>query len=276
MKTKSLFFELFIHNPEYMPHILQDPEYYGWDYVSSNIYSYKYWEPYITKIFLEIFECVPKDSVKFIDIGAHIGWYSLLAATNKLNVYAFEPVSKNYDCFKQTILDQNLSDWITLYKLGLNNKPIEMDFQLLSNNTGACGRSLTCEPHYIIGLERVKLTTLDIALDGNTTPLIVKIDAEEMELEVLQGAKNQVKYIDFLMIEIADKNIDVVCKLLVDYGFKYCLLVSSDQKIKDEDKSDFWINKHSYLKNRDYYFDLASFKPIGSQVNLFCLKKLWL
>tara|TARA_B110000879_G_scaffold209251_1_gene296532 strand:- start:692 stop:1132 length:441 start_codon:yes stop_codon:yes gene_type:complete len=56
----------------------------------------------------------------FIDIGAHLGFYSI-NLSNTLKVYSFEPIKKNFDQLKSNILINNF-DNIHIFNLALSNK----------------------------------------------------------------------------------------------------------------------------------------------------------
>jgi hypothetical protein len=74
------------------------------DLVSYRIYNYHCWEPFQTEITVELFHKLKNKT--FIDIGAHIGYYSLFALFHNFNVKAYE---QNYDIFQ--ILHSNLSSF---------------------------------------------------------------------------------------------------------------------------------------------------------------------
>lgn len=59
------------------------------DTVSATIASEGIWEPCETSLVLDICQSAPSDSL-ILDIGAQIGWYSLLAASQGVNAIAFD------------------------------------------------------------------------------------------------------------------------------------------------------------------------------------------
>lgn len=74
------------------------------DLVSHCIYNDHCWEPFQTEITIELFKKL-KNKI-FIDIGAHIGYYSLFAIFHKFKVKAYE---QNSNIFQ--ILHSNLSSY---------------------------------------------------------------------------------------------------------------------------------------------------------------------
>ena len=70
------------------------------DTVSRHIEASKMWEPRATAILRESL----KVGDIFIDAGAHIGYYSLLAASLGDTVYAFEPSGNNFQYLMKNII----------------------------------------------------------------------------------------------------------------------------------------------------------------------------
>ena len=65
-------------------------------------------------------EIKKNDISTFIDIGAHLGFYSI-NLSNNLNVYSFEPIKKNFNQLKSNVLINNF-DNIHIFNLALSNK----------------------------------------------------------------------------------------------------------------------------------------------------------
>ena len=65
------------------------------EYISKYIRDNNTWEPLTTEIILELLKENTPDTV-FVDIGANIGYFSMLAASKNFPVVAFEPVEANY------------------------------------------------------------------------------------------------------------------------------------------------------------------------------------
>ena len=72
------------------------------DAKASGLVLTGYWEKYET----ELFKKVVKEGMTVVDIGAHIGYYTLIAANlagKKGKVYAFEPEAENYSLLVKNI-----------------------------------------------------------------------------------------------------------------------------------------------------------------------------
>ena len=136
----------------------------------------------------------------FIDVGANIGFYSVLAARRGASVKAFEPTPD-----ARAVLERNAF---------LNG--VECD---VSVREAACG-SASGSARFTIGLDidnhlasaddpsavAIEMTTLDQEVsDAVTGQLMLKVDAEGHEVEVLGGAGELIsKYRPVVLVEVYD------------------------------------------------------------------------
>ena len=143
------------------------------------------YEPETTRLF----QSVVKPGMTFIDVGAHVGYYSLLAARQvgpEGKVFAFEPEPVNYSLLVKNVeLNeyQNISPipeavsssngFSTLFVSALDSGRNSVFHHGLPEN----------------GSVQVATTTLDAFLEERGWPKvdIIKIDVEGAELDVLGG-----------------------------------------------------------------------------------------
>jgi FkbM family methyltransferase len=83
-----------------------------------------------------VHEILKKDKLLFIDIGANIGYYSLLAASIGIKCIAFEPIQKNYRLFEKSIKQNNFQHLIKLYKIALGEEHKMVEFNIINHNMG--------------------------------------------------------------------------------------------------------------------------------------------
>ena len=150
------------------------------DAKASGLVLTGYWEKYETELLKKIIE----EGMTVVDIGAHIGYYTLIAANlvgEKGKVYAFEPEPENY-----SLLVKNIE--INGYK---NVVPVK---KAVSNKIGTTKLFLgTAALHSIIDSEgnkksiEVQTTTLDDFFNKNEKIDVIKIDAEGAEYMIFQG-----------------------------------------------------------------------------------------
>ena len=127
----------------------------------------------------------------FIDIGAHIGLYTLPAALKLKNgkVYAFEPGLINYKILKQHIIMNELVNVDALnFLVGDENKTIK--FFEDNNSVSPKNSIVMIEKISSYSTTKKKQISLDSYFGGkDINPDIIKIDVEGAELLVLEGAK---------------------------------------------------------------------------------------
>ena len=145
----------------------------------------------------------------FLDIGSNIGTYCFLMAPKGLPCYAFEPVKENFEALMTNIRLNKLEDKIHPFPFGLGSEIMDADFIFEPMNTGASHlakfHSYVENKGEIGQQEKVKIKTLDSLLDQlqlkKEDKVLLKIDAEGMELDIIKGG---IKFIsnqpEFLMI----------------------------------------------------------------------------
>lgn len=139
-------------------------------------------EPYKTEAFLQHFS---KGEI-FFDIGAHIGYFSAIAAQingDQGKIFAFEPRPMNADFFRRH-MKVNGFDNVVLFQAAVGDKDGEVMFD--SAKGSATGR-VTAE-----GDLPVKQVSVDRMISESILPLptFVKIDVEGGEIDVLKGLEN--------------------------------------------------------------------------------------
>lgn len=124
----------------------------------------------------------------FVDVGANWGWYSLLAASRpgfKGVVHAFEPFPSTFADLQGVVRSAGLDHRVTCHDeaLGASSGESTMAFSDgIQSGLARLGEA---------GGVKIRLATLDsLALPS---PDVIKIDAEDHELEVLQGAAQTIE-----------------------------------------------------------------------------------
>jgi FkbM family methyltransferase len=192
------------------------------EWIDSQIYFTGYYEVYET-LWLQN-RLLPGQV--FIDVGANIGYYSLIAAKavgHHGKVICFEPLDRNYKCLKENLELNNFSNIITINKaLSFQSDVLKLHFDPTEKNAGMAqvneGGSFSIEAitldHYFINQN---------ALDVHC----IKIDIEGHEYEALQGMEATLrKFKPMLMIEFDDlvfqdrKNtIELSWMFLIELGY---------------------------------------------------------
>ena len=168
-------------------------------------------------------ESFPKGSV-FVDVGANIGSYSLLAAKlKKTTTYAFEPQALNFAELCTNIYLNNLSNRITPYNIALTDTTKFDLFRLSDMIPGAADNAFaeearTGETGITQGCYGTKLDNLFI--EGVIEqPDYIKIDVDGAELNVLYGASIVLQNAKEVQVELRKKNADQAEKFLNKLGY---------------------------------------------------------
>ncbi len=153
-----------------------------------------------------------KESI-FFDIGANIGLYSIYAAeTKNANVYAFEPSFFNLEFLARNIFYNNLNQKINIIPLALNSSIGINNFNLSTTEWGGALSSFDksydksgkeMKPEFTYKTLGFNLDTLSDLL-GVTNADYIKIDVDGLEHIILQGAKNVLKNVKEILIEVND------------------------------------------------------------------------
>jgi FkbM family methyltransferase len=164
-----------------------------------------------------------KEGDIFIDIGANLGLFTLIAARcvgNKGSVYAFEPCSRT---FKRLLENVELNHFanVSCYQLALSDHAGQREMTILSNGFDAWN-SLTHTSRNPFATQRVDCITWDDfskqhGLLGSVTML--KIDVEGWEKNVILGGAEALSRKDapLLQVEFSDatsRAAKITCKEL--------------------------------------------------------------
>jgi FkbM family methyltransferase len=151
-----------------------------------------------TSLFVEL---IKKVSV-FIDVGANIGYYSILGckANDRLKVYAFEPSTGAMIYMCENLKINNLMDRVVVEPKALSDVTGEIEFFELRNLKFPTIYNLSGEHN--IGTKKERLSkksivesiTLDEYISSNDVQGIglIKLDTEGAEALILQGASKTI------------------------------------------------------------------------------------
>lgn len=149
--------------------------------VATEILGYGFYEPYESALFKKVI----KPSMTVVDIGAHIGYYSLLAAKiigDRGRVYAFEPEPNNYHLLMNNIRINGFSNIIATRKAA-SDKTGKIKLYTDKRNLGAHSFS---DKNLTLGSEclEVEAITLDEFFAGSKN---VKVDFIKMDIQGAEG-----------------------------------------------------------------------------------------
>jgi FkbM family methyltransferase len=166
----------------------------------------------------------------FVDVGANVGSYSLKIANDYKNkgvsVVAIEAHPKNYKALCRNIelngfkhikaINKAASDHrgvITMYERSHDGNHVGTDLYSVYN-------TFLAEHNFILSNSlEVECDTLDNMLASHRIN-VMKIDIEGAELLALKGAKNTLKQLRKIIVEVHGDNFDKVKQILETYNFK--------------------------------------------------------
>ncbi len=151
--------------------------------VSTYIYHFGCWEPFETVVFQRLIDHFKM----FVDLGANIGWYTVLAEMlmkEGSEVHSFEPDPDNFDLLSYNA-DRPTRAAVRLNKLAVAERVGEGKLFRSSNNYGDHQLYSTSEARDAIG---VPVTTLDTYFAARRLPpLLAKMDTQGSELRIMKG-----------------------------------------------------------------------------------------
>jgi FkbM family methyltransferase len=163
----------------------------------------------------------------FYDIGANVGTFSLVAASQAEPpaVYAFEPSFRTYSALCDNILLNRRGDVITPIPLPIASRTEVRTFRYRTLDAGQSRHQMLdsgATPKRLT--QRVLAIRLDdiVATFGLSYPTHIKLDVDGAELEVLQGAASVLRHeaLQSLLIEIDGELWQPVIDLLAQHGFR--------------------------------------------------------
>ena len=176
----------------------------------------------------------------FIDIGSHMGIYTLLLSEQVKYVYSFEPLKKNYNQLKRNIKINNLLN-VKYFNIALSDKKKNIDLWVTDINRSG-GYSIYDKNDE--ELKKYKLEYISISqsasdkgdnlLNISKNKIAIKIDVERHEEKVLIGMKKILSQNDVVMqIEIFETRKKKIFNLLKELNFKYLKNIKKDYYFKN-------------------------------------------
>lgn len=146
-----------------------------------------------------------KEGSAVIDIGANMGYYTLLFAKlvgKKGKVYSFEPEPNNFALLKKNISINNYHN-VNIQQKAVSNTNKKINLYLSKKSTGqhTIAPSRFCD-------KKIQVKSIRLDDDINEKIDFVKIDVEGAEYHVLSGMKNILKNQKIkLLLEFQTKNL---------------------------------------------------------------------
>lgn len=176
---------------------------------------------------------VRKDDV-VVDVGAHIGRYTLMAATRGAKVIAIEPDPSNFVLLRTNVNLNGLSN-VVLLPQAMTSRPSTLWLSLAgSTNTGVSSVSAegVGEPSNVRAEREVQVRgeTLDRLVETHKLHRIdwLKIDVEGHEVAVLEGGGTALGITRRLVLEVSDQTSERCRRIVHARGFRLVAIEAGD------------------------------------------------
>lgn len=190
----------------------------------------------------------------FVDVGANIGAYTILAcAVKKAKGYCFEPVPSTFERLLVNIRINNLGERVALFNIGLSDREDKIFFTAGEN----CTNHVVADGEISVDVVRVNVMPLDkIVID---TPCVLKIDVEGWETQVLTGAEKTLKNesLHSLIIELNGSgsrygfNEDKILKVMQEFGFLAYTYDPFKRQLEKLDGKNIFSGNTLFIRNAD-------------------------
>jgi len=154
-------------------------------HIANSLITMGVWEKRETELFLSLI----KPEMTILDVGAHVGYYSLLAAKRVAQVYAFEPDPESFELLTRSVNVNGYTN-VKCFQAAVTNKTGRATFHVDSE---AWGNSLCSEnvsnPVRQLDVETVCLDELYVSGSLGDRIDLLKIDVQGAEELVLKGAE---------------------------------------------------------------------------------------
>lgn len=180
----------------------------------------------------------------FVDVGANVGAYSLLAVAAGAKALAIEPATMAREALLKNIALNEAWDRIEVFAGAAGEKE---GTAYLTTDLHTCNRIADSG-------ERIEVSTLDSLLKDRTAKFI-KVDVEGFETPVVNGAQETLKSCPAITIEMNEHGRDfdydeqALHARMLDMGFEACRYHPRDRRIEVLQGQDGEANNTLYLRD---------------------------
>jgi FkbM family methyltransferase len=188
-----------------------------------------------------------------LDVGANLGWYSLLAARLGAHVIAVEPDPRTVPYLRANLERNGLHDRVSVRPVAVGDRVGQITLHL----TGGAAQSSTAHDEGADARVDVDLMTVDALAPSPATIDVMKIDVEGAEVAVLRGLADVVARSDLrvilvecapAMLRAAGSSPDALVGRLSELGFV--------PKIVDEERRELRLLDDGFWDGSPSWFNL--------------------
>ncbi|MEM1719005.1 MAG: FkbM family methyltransferase [Thermosphaera sp.] len=164
----------------------------------------------------------------FVDVGAYVGYYSILMAEEGCDVIAFEPDPRSFVLLVNNVALKGLQKKIVVFNKAVceSDQPILFKF---SKSPSESSFTSYLRKDLVEFVSPVPCVTLDSVLSTfEVHNLVLKIDVEGAALQVLKGGMNTIaRFRPYIVLEVHrtyESDELLVLSLLRRYGYRWKIL----------------------------------------------------
>ncbi len=168
----------------------------------------------------------------FVDVGAYVGFYTVLAAKHGWRVVAFEPNPINLIVLKYNIALHGIEDRVVIVSKAAGDVQGYARFSIASNPSESSSTKYLQDELRLVDIV-VEVTTIDSVLESlgvkDVDSLVVKVDVEGFGLRVLRGAmRTIVRFRPYILFEVHrtfDEEDEIYAlRMLKDLGYGFVVV----------------------------------------------------
>lgn len=175
------------------------------------------YEPDLTYFLTKVLE---NEKGSFIDVGGHIGRFTVLMAKREWDVISFEPVKTNYLALENNLAINDCEEYAETYNLGLGS---QTSTRTIYFNPKEMGEASLIQNKQRGSQDEIKIVRFDeLMKDREFRELcIVKIDVEGHEESAIEGMKEFILSENpLLIIELWEEHSQNLIQFLKSLGYK--------------------------------------------------------
>jgi FkbM family methyltransferase len=156
--------------------------------VISTLLLYRDYEPETTQVVRELL-C---PGMTFVDLGAHIGYFTLLAAQAvglHGRVIAFEPIPTTREILARNVIQNGCNDFVTIVPRAVSDISKYVSFCL--DNENSVSAKISAAGSEVKDVQAIEAVSLDefFAAEGWPSVHLIKMDIEGSEMAAIAGMK---------------------------------------------------------------------------------------
>ena len=168
----------------------------------------------------------------FVDVGAYVGFYTILSARHGWRVVAFEPNPINVILLRYNIALHGVEDRVVVVGKAVGDVHGYARFSMSSNPSESSFTKYLRNELRLLNID-VEVVTIDSILEslgiGDVENLVMKVDVEGFGLRVLRGARRSIeRFRPFILFEVHrtfDEGDEIhALKMLKDLGYGFVVV----------------------------------------------------